>query len=453
MVLILHSIINIAKLPRGYMADKNQKVIHEKRPKEHRVIHALSERIVKAQKPIRILDAIKWDPSVKETFFRSKFQKLPKLNPDDYSRLRYKPDHVREEFYGIERDIKRKLGEFSGAGNIMIRMCREYRTVTRMLEARGTATFSRISQQLYGSTYDVFYPGGPTLFDLGEILFNALYTLEDIYTPHLDDKKYTAKQAVEILRSRLSQFFAADGDRISVVLDDGIISDAAAGADKLKLRKQSMFSERDINVLEVHEGWVHIATTLNGLSQPICTFLSKGPPSSTIYQEGLAVLMELITFSSHPKRIKRLTHRIMGTNLAEQGATFIDVFRFFQEQGLDNEESYTIASRIYRGSTATLGPFTKDLCYSKGFILIYNYLRLAIQHNKIKRIPLLFLGKASLEDLYIYEQLIEENIVTEPKHLPSHFKDLAAISCWMSYSLFLNKIDLDKLAKNLFTIL
>lgn len=424
-----------------------------KHHKEHRTIHALSERIVKAQKPIRILDATKWDDSVKTEFFRSKFQKQPKIKSQDYHKLNYDPEDIRGEFYAIERDIKRTLGEFNGAGNIMIRMCREYRAVTRMLEARGTAVFSEISQQLYGSTHDVFYPGGPSLFDLGNILLNALYTLEDIYTPHLDDKIYTACQAVDILKARLSTYFNEDSDRVKVILSDGIISDAAAGAENLKLRKQSMFSERDLNVLEVHEGWVHIATTLNGLSQPICTFLSKGPPSSTIYQEGLAVLMELITFSSHPKRIKRLTHRIMGINLAEQGATFIDVFRFFQEQGLDHEECYVLTTRIFRGSTATLGPFTKDLCYSKGFILIYNYLRLAIQYNKLKRIPLLFLGKTSLEDLYIYEQLMEEGIINLPTHIPAQFKDLAAISCWMSYSLFLNKIDVDKLAKNLFTIL
>lgn len=435
------------------MASPQPHSVLMKTKKEHRTIHALSERIVKAQKPIRILDAIKWSQTVKDAFFRSKFQKMPGVKKEDYRKLRYKPDHLRDEFYAIERDIKRKLGEFSGAGNIMIRMCREYRAVLRMLEARGTPQFTEISQQLYGSSHDVFYPGGPTLFHMGEILSNALYSLENIYVPDLDDKIYTAKQAVEILKERLSRYFYDNPNRVEVIVSDGIISDAAAGAERLKLRKQSMFSLRDINVLEVHEGWVHIATTLNGLSQPFCTFLSKGPPSSTIYQEGLAVLMELISFSSHPKRIKRLTHRILGTNMAENGANFIDTFRFYQSQGLDDEESYVMTSRIYRGSTATLGPFTKDLSYSKGFILLYNYMRLAIQCNKIKRIPLFFLGKTSLEDLHIYEQLIEDGIVVPPKYIPPHFSDLAAISCWMSYSLFLNKVDIDKLARNLMTIL
>ena len=72
---------------------------------------------------------------------------------------------------------------------------------------------------------------------------------------------------------------------------------AAAGADYIKIRSDAMFNERDVRALEVHEGLVHVATTLNGLNQPVCTFLAKGPPSSTVTQEGLAILMEVITYN------------------------------------------------------------------------------------------------------------------------------------------------------------
>ena len=43
------------------------------------------------------------------------------------------------------------------------------------------------------------------------------------------------------------------------------------------------------------------------------------------------------------------------------------------EQGWSEKESYTRSVRVFRGSTVTGGPFTKDLVYNKGFILIYNY--------------------------------------------------------------------------------
>lgn len=48
------------------------------------IIRGLSERIVKAQQPIRILDAIKWDGHIKEEFFNHQFRQLPTVNQDYY---------------------------------------------------------------------------------------------------------------------------------------------------------------------------------------------------------------------------------------------------------------------------------------------------------------------------------------------------------------------------------
>ena len=39
-----------------------------------KTIRKLSRRLVKAQRPIRILDAIKWGPHLQEEFFKSKFK-------------------------------------------------------------------------------------------------------------------------------------------------------------------------------------------------------------------------------------------------------------------------------------------------------------------------------------------------------------------------------------------
>ena len=42
---------------------------------------------------------------------------------------------VKSEFQNIERHITRQLGQFNPVGQIMRRMCKEYRMVVRMLEA------------------------------------------------------------------------------------------------------------------------------------------------------------------------------------------------------------------------------------------------------------------------------------------------------------------------------
>lgn len=419
------------------------------------VIHELSERIVGAQKPIRILDALKWNGSVKEQFFKDKFKKLPNINTAYYvekNPLQFDPLQKIEEFHDIERSIRRKLGQYSGVGSIMQRMCREYARVVEMLLARGTPRFTEISQELYGSSEDAFHIGAPTLKDLATLVTDTLANIKDKVTTEADVKKFTSEEAVAILSEKLGAYFS-DRSHVRVELSDGIIADASAGAERIKIHGGLHFSEREIRIFEIHEGWVHLGTTLNGMSQPVCTFLSKGPPSSTITQEGLGIIAEVFTFSSYPGRLKRLTNRITAVNMAEDGADFMDVFNFYRSQDLDEDESYHFATRVFRGSTPDGGPFTKDLSYSKGFILIYNYIRLAVQRGLLSQIPLLFLGKTTLEDVHILADLVEENIVMPPKYVPPQFQDIAALSAWMVYSLFLNKLDLQRLATDFKAIL
>jgi uncharacterized protein (TIGR02421 family) len=413
--------------------------------KDHRnILRALSDRIVEAQRPIHILDSIKWTSEIQNDFFSKKCKELPPVNGDFYKKntVSFEFEKKGEEFQCIERDINRQVGQFSAVGSIMLRMCREYRDVLRLLQARGTEEFSALSQELYGSADDAFYVNAPRLKDLAKIISAALDKLKDKTVNALDEKKYTSEKAAELLNQRLSHYF----DEIPfnrVKVSDGIVADAAAGSEWIKIRKNAFFSERDLKILEVHEGWVHMGTTLNGLQQPICTFLSKGPPSASGTQEGLAIIMEIFHFVSSPLRVKKLTDRITAIAMAEAGADFLDVFNFFQAQNYTEEDSYKSSVRIFRGSLPNKGPFTKDLVYSKGFILIYNYLRLAVQEGLVDRIPLLFIGKTSLEDQRLLSHLLDEGLVIAPQYIPHQFSDLAALSCWMCYSLFLNKLNLE----------
>jgi uncharacterized protein (TIGR02421 family) len=411
-------------------------------------IHELSQQVVTAQKPIRILDALKWGADVEEYFFQHKCKKLPQIDADYYQKnnpLSFDPQKKIEEFHEIDRNIRRKLGQYSGVGSIMQRMCYEYCRVVEMLMARGTPKFTEISQELYGSSKDAFHIGAPTLKDFGLLASQALENISDQVETKKDIERYTSEDAVKILSEKLSSYFEGY-DQISVEISDGIIADAAAGADKIKIRAGAKFSRRELRSLEVHEGWVHVGTTLNGMSQPICTFLSKGPPSSTVTQEGLAIITEIFSFSSFPGRVRRLTNRVNVVNMAEEGANFFDVYEFYRATGMDEEDSYQSSVRVFRGSTFDGGPFTKDLSYSKGFILIYNYMRLAVQRGLVTRIPLLFVGKTTLDDLHILADLEQEGIITPPKYLPPQFNDLSAVSAWMVYSLFLNRLDLQRMA-------
>ena len=416
-------------------------------------VKSLSDRIVKAQQPIRVLDAIKWDDSIKQAFFSSGCKSLPSVDAEYYLHrpLGFDPLEKKQEFHQIERDLARKLGQLNPLSVIMRRICREYQDVVRMLEARGTATFSNISQELYGSSQDVFHVGDPTIAELGSMMEGTLQQLVELDFLAEEPKTINAKDAVAILNEKIEQVFPGDGLR--AMISDGIISDAAAGTDYVKLRADAFFNMRDLRVLEVHEIWVHLGTTLNGMAQPYCTFLGKGPPSATVTQEGLAVLMEILTFSSTPDRLMRLINRVRAITLAEEGADFMDIFAFFKAKGLDDDESYTFSSRVFRGSSSNGMPFTKDLTYIKGFVLTYNFMRLAVHKGKPDRIPLLFCGKTMIEDMKVLVDLVDEGTVIPPRFLPPQFKDLMGLSAWMSFSRFMTSLNFRQLEQDYANIL
>ena len=279
-------------------------------------------------------------------------------------------------------------------------------------------------------------------------MFDLLTVLDVQLQSEADIKHYTPKQAQEILQARLSLFFDQHPGRVTVVVSDDMVADAAAGADTIKLSQQAMFSDRDLRYLEVHEGWVHVGTTLNGSMQPYCFFLSKGSPSCSVLQEGLAVITEVITFSSNPGRVRKIVNRVIALDKVRQGANFLDIYRHFVDGGMSEDDSYNNAVRIFRGSTPDGGPFTKDLAYAKGFLLIYNFIRFAISKHRIDTIPLLFSGKFVLDDLPLLADLRDHGLLIPPVYLPQPFRDLSALSAWMSFSLFLNKFSLSEVQKN-----
>ncbi|MGZ8241619.1 MAG: flavohemoglobin expression-modulating QEGLA motif protein [Methylobacter sp.] len=416
-------------------------------------VKTLSDRIVKAQQPIHILDAIKWDDNIKQAFFDGKCKKPPIVTPDYYLNrpLGFDPNEKKHEFYQIERDLVRKLGQLNPLSVIMRRICREYQDVVHMLETRGTPTFANISQELYGSSQDVFHVGDPTIANLGSMMEETLSQLLKLDFLIEEPKTIKAKDAVAILNEKIEGLFPGDGLR--AMISDGILADAAAGTDYIKLRADALFNMRDLRVLEVHEIWVHLGTTLNGLAQPYCTFLGKGPPSATITQEGLAVLMEILTFSSTPNRLMRLINRVRAITLTEEGADFMDIFTFFREKGLDEEESYTLSSRVFRGSSPDGMPFTKDLTYIKGFVLTYNFMRLAVSKGKPDRIPLLFCGKTMIEDMKVLVDLVEEGTVIAPRFLPPQFTDLMGLSAWLSFSRFMSSMNFRQLEQDYANVL
>lgn len=403
----------------------------------------LSLILTELQKPIQILDSIKWQDGLEEIIALNLFQKLPTISYESRP-LKYNPEKKLQDFKNLRLRIIRDLGEHDPLGKIMTRNCREYEDVIRMLMNRGKPDFYDYSKKLYGSPTEIMSDGKTKLCDLAKLMSELLSSLDQSILGPPIERTMTSNEVVNELKKRLEPFFP--NENIKVKLSDGIVSDASAGSDYIKIKSDMMFSSKDVTIFEVHEGWVHLGTTLNGLSQPYAKWLAKGPPCSTVTQEGLAVTMELLNFAMFPKRAMRLNDRLVACQMAEAGADLFDVIKYFKNQNQTDLQATKNASRVFRGAPLTGGsPFTKDISYLKGFVMIYNFMRMSIKEGHSDLIPFMFAGKVTLDELPVLKEYCELGVIEKPKYLPPQIQDMNGLAVWMAFSNFLNRMKLENM--------
>jgi uncharacterized protein (TIGR02421 family) len=403
-------------------------------------IALLAQRIVDAQRPIRVLNSIQWPSSIFTRFRDSGFRDLPDVGPEIYqSSLGFDPELKIAEFRAIEAEVLQNFSANDAVGKIIGDTAREYADVVEMLGARGTTRFYELSRKLYGSAKDFFPDGTTRVREVALDMYEILTQLDDTVLGPTPARDVPAERVVEVLNERLTATFG-DG-RIRVILDDGILADSAAGSDYIKVRRGALFSERDIRVLEVHEGWAHVSTSLNGQLQPVARWLSKGPPRTAATQEGLAALLEVLTFASHPSRARRLNDRVLAVDKAEDGASFLEVFEWFRTEGYDEETCFWNTQRVFRGGVLAGGaPFTKDLVYTKGIVQNYDFLRSAIAAGRADLVRWLFVGKVAIEDIPVLAARAHEGVVHPPRYVPEPFRDLNGLAIWLGVSSFWGRL-------------
>lgn len=412
-------------------------------------LKSLSDQLISIQAPIRILDSIKWPAHWREQFFEANMRALPQANSDYYQSipLNFNPDSKQEALRDLKHSIRRKLGKKDPLGGLLLDTTDQYIKVIDMLRNRGKKAFGEISVELYGSPRDHLYGDKRSLLEVGEQLCAIFSQPAAQHIAFAQPKDYDANSAVKILQQRLGHYFT--NGKLKVILSDGIVSDAAAGGDSIKVNSRARFSERDLRVLEVHEGWVHVGTTLNGRNQAWASWLSVGSPRIAAIQEGLALLMETLTFSSFPFRARRVSDRVSAIEVAHQGADFVETFHHLRNRGLPDNDAYTTTQRIFRGGKVNgRSVFTKDLSYVKGFVENVNFIRSAIGAGLPELIPMLFVGKIALEDIPILYEAYLEGIVEPPRYLPDMFRDLNGLYVWFGFSNGLSLVDMKRVQKH-----
>ncbi len=149
------------------------------------------------------------------------------------------------------------------------------------------------------------------------------------------------------LNARFDRFFG--GASIRVQVDDSLLADAAAGSDYVKIRSGAMFSKSDVDILEAHEGWVHVATQPERAGSAGGALAGEGASAHHGGSGGARRSGGDLHLQEHPRRAKKLNDRILAVDKAEDGASFLDVFEWYRTEGYDEDECFQNARRVFRG--------------------------------------------------------------------------------------------------------
>ncbi len=390
----------------------------------------------------RLLDALNWPLEVEEAFFAGPERTLPEVVYDvDRERAN---THVRElESFAMTLDVADPIQRW------LIEVARSYADANRMILAVGTPRFHTISVDVYGGPRSPFDADTSNL-DLALHLERRLAG-DDLAAPiSLRPKRKKKKDPSDedILDAKsfgkaIDELAAADKMKIDVVVDDRLSAKVVAGTERLRVRSSAAFKRSEVVGLFVHEVETHALTAQNGAAQEKLPFLRSGGPRTTRTQEGLAVFAEFHARALSADRMRRIVRRVRLVAMAEEGADFMELYRWLLEQGSGERDAYFYAQRICRGGLITgKGPYTKDASSLAGFCEVYNFLQVAVRGGAREALHLLACGRIALDDLAVLHDLRELGVLTPPKLLPRWMKQWESLLPYFAFTSFLNEIDL-----------
>ena len=402
---------------------------------------ALDARMAKAARGIRLLSLVSWPASEQQTFLADYARGQAKLPAHQYPKHDF--SDARREFEAIiaAADPAHPLGIY------LIESAQSWALAAELLEHLGTPRVAELSIALFGKPEHIL-PGGATTREAAN---HFIAIADELDRELLAPEEQVAISATSLslqLQAALDDYF--DGRVITVELDPELIAKAAAGPTRIRLRAGAAFSDYDRHQLLQHEAFVHSLTALNGQQQTVLPSMGLSSPRTTATQEGLATFAEQITGSIDIERMKRVSLRIEAVAMALDGADFLQVFRYFLDAGQSEVESFSSAQRVFRGVPLTGGnAFTKDTVYLRGLSGVHTFFRWALRQDRLRLCRLLFAGKMTVEDVQDLEPLFADGTLAGPRWLPHWVARANGLAGVLAFSLFANRIRLDRITDSL----
>ena len=304
--------------------------------------------------------------------------------------LGFEPDLVKRRLYNLE--IERV--DDPALKNLFQAKRDEIMRQLTLLEDRDTSRFMYESLQLFG--------------DVGETLVAEAVEILDTIAPTTPRDSYvTAAAFAEVAQRELDSYrerypgFAAE---LEIRSD---LTDLMVSHGRFLVPESAVFRSKRVDALIQHEVGTHVVTYENGRTQPF-KLLAVGLPGYDETQEGLALLAEFACGGLDPLRLRLLAARVVAVDRLIHGADFLEIFRELREEhDMAPKTAWGVTERVARN-----GGLTKDVIYLRG---ISRVLEFASERRTIE--PLL-VGKLSLDNVPLVEELIERDILLPARIRP-----------------------------------
>jgi len=286
-------------------------------------------------------------------------------------------------------------------GHLLRAKHREMELQLDMLVARETDDFLQLSIELYGGV-------SPALRTQAEGLLSSITETEPVGDA-LDAEEFLALAAAEI-----SHYREVDPDvEMHAEIRPDVIGVMVSGNTLLIGPESRVQRVRAVALLH-HEVGTHLVTQVNGNHQPV-QVLGVGLAGYDETQEGLAVLAEIACGGLTAFRLRQLAGRVLTVHRLIGGASFAQAHEALVEDGFPPASAFTTVMRIYRS-----GGMTKDVIYLRGLVELLDHL------GGGGVLDLFWLGKFSLPDLPLIEDLQDRGVLQPPRVLPRYLSDPVA---------------------------
>lgn len=269
-----------------------------------------------------------------------------------------------------------------------------------MLRARDSADFRQLSVELYGGVH-------PDLLTAAESI------LARVPPQSWGGDRLTPEEFLDLARDEIDYYRSLEPD---VDIHAEIRPDSTGvmvSGNLLLIGPESSVAAERATALIQHEVGTHLVTQVNGSHQPL-QVLGTGLSGYDETQEGLAVLAEVACGELTASRLRQLAGRVVTVHRMLGGASFRECWAALVDTGFHPAGAFTTVMRVFRS-----GGLTKDAIYLRGLLDLLAHLR------RGGSLDALFLGKFSLADLPLVDELAARGVLHPPVLLPRWFDDPA----------------------------